>query len=157
MVDFLQIIYWAFIWIFLSYSVVVAIFDLYTRKIDNKLIGLGMIIGFTISILRCFLLGSLVPLLTGIAGFFVCFGIYFGIHLMRSGQFGAGDVKLAAVVGLFVGSLGFAESLLAVLGGFVLAMPAALYYIITGDRSFRLPFAPFLLGSCWLIFTLYSN
>lgn len=157
MTEVFQVIYWTLIWIFLIYSVLVSVLDLYTRKIDNRLIGAGLVIGLVIAISRCFLLGNPVPLLTGLAGFLACFGIYFLIHLIRSGQFGAGDVKLAAVVGLFVGSLGFAESLLAVLGGFVFALPAALYYLLRGDKSFRLPFAPFLLSSCWLVFLLYSN
>jgi leader peptidase (prepilin peptidase)/N-methyltransferase len=157
MPEVFQIFYWILVWAFLIYSVLVSVFDLRTRRIDNRFIGAGLIIGFSLAISRCVLLGTVVPLLSALAGFLVCFGIYFLIHLLRSEQFGAGDVKLAAVVGLFVGSLGFAESIIAVLGGFVFALPAAIYYLFTGDRTFKLPFAPFLLGSCWLVFTLYSN
>lgn len=153
----LQGLYWFLVSAFFIYSVLVSIFDLRTRKIDNRFIGAGLIIGFAMALSRCILLGTAWPMLSAVAGFLACFGIYFVIHLFRSGQFGAGDVKLAAVVGLFVGSLGLAESIISVLGGFVLALPAAIYYLVAGDRSFKLPFAPFLLGSCWLVFALYSS
>jgi leader peptidase (prepilin peptidase)/N-methyltransferase len=153
---FIQGVYWVVVSIFLIYSVLVSIFDLKTRKIDNRLIGVGLVLGLAMAISRSLFVGSLWPVLSAIAGFLACFGVYFLIHLIRSDQFGAGDVKLAAVVGLFIGALGFAESLIAILGAFVLALPAAIYYLSKGGANFRLPFAPFLLSSCWLVFSLYN-
>ena len=157
MTEFFQGIYWLLVCAFFFYSTAVALFDLKTRRIENRLIGVGLVIGLSAALCRSLILGSTLPVLSAIGGMLICFGIYFLIHLVRNNQFGAGDVKLATVVGAFIGSLGLAESILAVLGGFVLALPAAVFFILRGNPAFRLPFAPFLLGSCWLVFVLYNT
>jgi leader peptidase (prepilin peptidase) / N-methyltransferase len=77
-------------------------------------------------------------------------GALFALYLLLSlpGGMGMGDVKLAALVGLFAGWLGFEAWLLAALGGFVLGGGAAALLIATrrGSRGTRIPFGPWMLA-----------
>lgn len=72
-------------------------FDIRFRRIPNQLIVLGILIGILINAL-----GSTPGRFSfGLYGFMVGFGIMLVPHLF--GWLGAGDVKLFAVVGLFLG------------------------------------------------------
>jgi prepilin peptidase CpaA len=74
-----------------------AIWDLRLRRIPNWLSLAGIICGIA---LNSFLYG-LAGLKQSLGGMALAFGVYFLLYLMRA--MGAGDVKLMAAVGAFVG------------------------------------------------------
>ena len=82
------------------------------------------------------------------------------ILLLKKDGFGYGDMKLMAMVGLF---LGWQSMFLAFLFAFVSASPVALFLMIKGNRGAYIPFAPFLcigtLAALWFgqaIFDWYA-
>lgn len=91
--------------------------DFTTGKVSNKLIIVGLLIGFSLQIIRggkenigYFLIGALVPVLLLIVVFMI-------------GGIGAGDIKLFSVVGMFLGPQGvFSCIIIAFLIGAILSL-----------------------------------
>ncbi len=75
------------------------------------------------------------------------FGGYFMLAVIVPGGMGFGDVKLAGVLGLYLGWLGWTELAVGAFSGFLLGGLAGLALIVTGraDRKTHLPFGPFML------------
>jgi leader peptidase (prepilin peptidase)/N-methyltransferase len=65
---------------------------------------------------------------------------------------GGGDVKLAGVLGLFLGWLGWPELGVGAIGGFLLGGLFGVILLLTGRarRGTAVPFGPWLLAGAWL-------
>jgi leader peptidase (prepilin peptidase)/N-methyltransferase len=76
------------------------------------------------------------------------FAAYFALALVQPGGMGFGDVKLAGLLGLHLGWLGWAELLVGALAGFVLggAVGVALLLTRRATRRSAIPFGPFMLA-----------
>jgi leader peptidase (prepilin peptidase)/N-methyltransferase len=76
----------------------------------------------------------------------VAFGIFFVLHLISPRSMGFGDVKLAFVLGLSLGWLGWGEVLLGLFLGFLYGAIIGIVLIATRTRARTeaLPFGPFL-------------
>jgi prepilin peptidase CpaA len=102
--------------------VIAAYFDVKSRRIPNKLVLAGLIASFVLQIN-----------LNGFEGFkawglglLVGFGLFLPLYLLRA--MGAGDVKLMAMVGAFVGPLYvLGAALMTLVAGGVLAIAMAMY------------------------------
>ena len=77
----------------------------------------------------------------------VMFALYFGLCFAYPAGMGFGDVKLAGVLGLFVGWLGWGEWAVALFLGFLLGavFGIALMAVRRGGRKTAVPFGPFML------------
>jgi len=82
----------------------------------------------------------------GLAAGAVAFGIFFLLHLVSPRSMGFGDVKLAFVLGLSLGWLGWEEVLLGLFLGFLYGAAVGLALLALGrrERNQALPFGPFL-------------
>jgi prepilin signal peptidase PulO-like enzyme (type II secretory pathway) len=69
-------------------------------------------------------------------------------HFVAPGAIGWGDVKLAGVLGLYLGWLGASAWWLGTLAGFVLGGLYAAFLLLTrrGTRKSEIPFGPFMLA-----------
>ncbi len=78
---------------------------------------------------------------------------YLLLGLVRPGQLGGGDVKLAGLAGLVLGWLGWPAVLLGAALGFVLAALASLALLAARRITLRgaISFGPFLLGGALLV------
>lgn len=95
--------------------------DLRMRKIPNALIVAGLVLGFALSMLP-----DGVGVMEALGGFAIGFGVFLPLYAIRI--FGAGDVKLMAVVGVFLGVSGtLAAMLFGLAAGGLLALGYALY------------------------------
>lgn len=130
---------------------VIAVIDLEHRIVPNSLVAAGLIAGviyFTPGILNYFtavhplLLSSQNPV-DALSGFLLGTTIMLVIFLVSRGGMGAGDIKLMALIGLFVGLRGTA---LVLMIGFLLGAITGIFFLVTGklSRKDALPFAPFL-------------
>lgn len=72
--------------------------------------------------------------------------VFASVHFATKGGIGFGDTKLAALIGLALGSVGLGAVWLAVIAGSV----AALVWAKTSRRVGHIPYGPWLLGGCWL-------
>ena len=90
----------------------------------------------------------------GIAGALIAGGAFFLVYVIVRGKLGAGDVKMAALMGLYLGSDRIATALIA---GVVISAVYSVIMIIAGKMTMKdgLPMAPFLfLGT--IIALLYT-
>jgi leader peptidase (prepilin peptidase) / N-methyltransferase len=87
--------------------------------------------------------------LHALAGLAACAAFYGVLWLISPASIGLGDVKLAGVLGLYLGWFGARAVLAGLLGGFVLAAVAGLVLIATrrATRKTPIPFGPFMLAA----------
>jgi leader peptidase (prepilin peptidase) / N-methyltransferase len=74
-------------------------------------------------------------------------GFYAVMWFIRPDGIGLGDVKLAGVIGMLTGAVGYETALTAGLGGFLLGAVYAIGLLVTrrGTRTSEFPFGPFML------------
>nr|WP_240974494.1 A24 family peptidase [Arthrobacter sp. SF27] len=97
--------------------------------------------------------GSWVQLLGGVLGAAVMFAVYLVMALIKPGGMGMGDVKLAAVVGLYAGYLGLNAWLLVLVGAFVLNAVAIVVLVLGRvlNRKSEIPFGPSMIAATILV------
>jgi leader peptidase (prepilin peptidase)/N-methyltransferase len=78
----------------------------------------------------------------------VMFAAYLGLAMLRPADLGLGDVKLAAVVGLVTGWLGWGIAVVGAFLGFLLGGLAGVALVLArrAGRRTAIPFGPFMLA-----------
>ena len=129
--------------------------DLEKGKIPNSVILVGVIAGLYMSLIFWPLnfINSLIAFLAG--GGIMIFWAVTGKLLFKKESLGAGDIKLVAMAGIF---LGLQNTLLALFLSFLSATIAGISMILLKKARInsRLPFAPFLTSGA-LISLMYGN
>jgi leader peptidase (prepilin peptidase)/N-methyltransferase len=91
------------------------------------------------------LLGAEVDLLRAALGFLALGGGFLLVALIAPGQFGMGDVKLGALIGLVLGASGLALPLVAAGSGILLGGLFGVLALLSGQgRKTKVPYGPFL-------------
>ncbi len=148
------------LWFMFSLLLTISLIDLEHQKIPNRLVGLGLA-AVLIFRLGGTLFSITAPLLFTLAWPEALWGLLAGggamlvIFLVSRGGMGGGDVKLAALLGFWLGLQGVIITLIL---GFVSGALVGVMLILLGLRRRRdpLPFAPFLsLGA--LITSFFGN
>ncbi|HWI54136.1 MAG TPA: prepilin peptidase [Desulfobacteria bacterium] len=133
--------------ILVSIMIVAAFIDITHKIIPNKLVLFGLAVGIPLGLFR-FDAGPIFIL----AGFAAGFIPMFLIAVISGGQMGFGDVKLAGVMGVFLGWKGVLVAIL--LAFFAGAVYGLFLMIVLGrGRKTAVPFGPFLAFSsviCYL-------
>ena len=88
----------------------------------------------------------------GVLGGIAALALLMAIHLVSPRGMGMGDVKLAGVLGLFLGFLSIGRVFLGLFLGFLLGSVIGIVLIATGVRTRKqhIPFGPFLAGGALL-------
>jgi leader peptidase (prepilin peptidase)/N-methyltransferase len=138
---------------FIKYAVLVSMLilitfvDLERQEIPDEVILFGLIVGLIFN-----LFDIKANMLPGIIGFVLGGGIFLLIAILTNGAMGGGDIKLMAVLGLF---LGWKFILLISLIAFVIGAVASLVLIaakIKGTKDY-IPFGPFIaIAAMFVIF-----
>lgn len=124
-----------------------AVIDIKTRLVPNKL----LLVAGAVTIIWLFFTGSVV---SGLLGGWVGFSLFGVIYLLSRGKVGAGDVKLAGLVGLMAGfPLVLLALLLALLTGSMVI--GALLAFKRVKTTGSIPYAPFLCSGG--IITLWAG
>jgi leader peptidase (prepilin peptidase)/N-methyltransferase len=133
-------------------SVVLSAVDLELKRLPNRIVLPGYVVGAVLLGSSSALTGDLVALGTGALGCVVSFAFYLTLALLRSGGMGMGDVKLAGVLGLFLGWLGPEALLVGVFAAFLSGGLLGLLVLATGrgGRRTALPFGPFMFLGAWI-------
>jgi leader peptidase (prepilin peptidase)/N-methyltransferase len=97
--------------------------------------------------------GTWLRFLAGLLGAAALFAVYLVLALIKTGALGMGDVKLAAVIGLYAGYLGFRAWLFVLLGAFIINALAILALLLRrGARpAATIPFGPSMLAAALLL------
>ncbi|GAB6156875.1 A24 family peptidase [Desulfotomaculum varum] len=140
--------YWGLSWqaaamlVFFSLLLVVAVIDLQHQIIPDGILLAGALLGIPFLYLQ-----GPALLKDGMAGLLAAGILMLAIALLARGGMGGGDIKLAAVMGLF---LGLKQVAVALLIAFLLGGTTGLILLATGRKGRKdpIPFGPFLaLGS----------
>jgi leader peptidase (prepilin peptidase) / N-methyltransferase len=95
--------------------------------------------------------GDWVALARALAGAGILVAFYLLLALIKPGGMGLGDVKLAGVLGLFLGQLGWAELAVGTFAAFFLGGIAGLVLILAkrAKRASAIPFGPWMFAGAW--------
>jgi leader peptidase (prepilin peptidase)/N-methyltransferase len=126
--------------------VVLSVIDLELYILPNRIVyplGFAMVVLLTIAAVGD---DDFDAIVRGLVAGVVAFAIFFALHLISPRSMGFGDVKLAFVLGLSLGWLGWGYVLLGLFLGFFYGAVIGLVLIATRVRakSQALPFGPFL-------------
>ena len=118
--------------------------DVRKKKIPNRLLRMLLCSGTLCLLLESGMYRDWTRILESVAGLMTGGGICLCCHVLSRGGIGAGDVKLFAVVGFYLGRTRVLQ--MAVISVF-LAAGACIVLLVSGkaDRTTRLPYAPFIL------------
>lgn len=137
---------------FAAISLALALIDIDTRRLPNAIVVPGLIAAAVLLSAASILSGDFAALATAVAGALGLGLLYLALALAYPGGMGFGDVKLAAVIGLFLGYLGWSALAVGALAGFILGGAYGVLLLATGKatRKTGMPFGPWMLGGAWL-------
>lgn len=139
---------WAWIALCCIFFILVAIIDIRRKQVLNIMVYPGM----AAAIIRILVTPLLNPAAYFAGGLFG-FGLFLLAAILRPGELGGGDVKLAALIGLVVGFPGVIWALgLGILAG---GLVSAILILILKNKKTIIPYAPFL--SAGAIVALFYN
>ena len=130
--------------VFLGVMLALALTDVHHKLIPNSVVYPSLVV-FAITVVLGAALGEGLDPIWALVGFASFGGALFVIALLKPGGMGMGDVKLAALIGMVLGSLGLryvaVAAGVAVLAGGVGGIVALLAGL---SRKATLPFGPYL-------------
>jgi leader peptidase (prepilin peptidase)/N-methyltransferase len=129
---------------FLGLMVVLAVIDIRHRIIPNRLVYPALL-AFATYIVVVGLLGGGLYAIRAAIGMLAYGGALLVVAFISPRGMGMGDVKLAALIGLVLGSLGLRYVIVAAAAGILLGGVGAIVALIAGaSRKNAIPFGPFL-------------
>jgi leader peptidase (prepilin peptidase)/N-methyltransferase len=137
---------------FAAISVALALIDLDTQTLPNTIVLPAYLVGGALLGAAGLLTGDVGALAGAGLGAVALFALYLVAALVRPGGMGFGDVKLAGVVGLFLGFLGLPQLLVGAFAAFLLGGLFSLGLLVTrkAQRGSGIPFGPWMLGGAWV-------
>lgn len=132
--------------VFLGLMPALSLIDARHRILPNRLIYPSLV-AFPVTIVAGDLAGGGVDLVTAAIGLLAYGGGFLVVALVSPRGMGMGDVKLAALIGLVLGSLGLSYVGVAAGVGILLGGLGSLVALLVGaSRKTAIPFGPFLAG-----------
>ncbi|MDQ1203822.1 A24 family peptidase [Microbacterium sp. SORGH_AS_0862] len=137
-------------------SVVLAVIDLRTHRLPNALVLPAYPFLLAALALASFARADLVAFLQAVAGGAIAFVFYFLLRLVQPRGMGGGDVKLAGLLGIALGYLGWDALLLGLFAGFLLGGLFSVGLLLSrrAGRRTRIPFGPWMLLGAWVVIGL---
>nr|WP_239522708.1 prepilin peptidase [Geodermatophilus sabuli] len=129
-------------------GVLLGIVDLQHRLLPDRVVLPALGAGAALLLVAAAAEGAWPALLRAALGSVVLFAAFLALALISPGGLGMGDVKLAALLGLYLGWLGWGAVLLGAVAGFVVQAVVALGLLAFRRIGLRgeLPFGPALLA-----------
>jgi len=133
-------------------SIALALIDLDTHTLPNIIVLPAYPVGVLLLVVATIASGEWGDLLRASIGAAALFAFYLVLVLVYPGGMGLGDVKLAGVLGLFLGYLGWPALIVGAFAAFVLGGLYAIVLLITRRvaRTGGIPFGPWLLAGAWV-------
>jgi leader peptidase (prepilin peptidase)/N-methyltransferase len=133
-------------------SIALAIIDIDAHRLPNALVLPSYAVGGILLGAAALLNGDLIALARLAAGAGALFALYLVLALISPRGMGLGDVKLAGVLGLYLGFLGWGELFVGAAAGFVLGglFAVALIALRRAGRGSGIPFGPWMLAGAWV-------
>jgi len=133
-------------------SVALALIDIDVHRLPNAIVFPAFVVGAVLLTAASVVAGDGEALLRAGVGVAVLGGAYLALALAVPGGMGMGDVKLAAVLGLYLGWLGWAELAVGSISAFLLggAFGVVLLLARRARRGTSVPFGPWMLIGGWI-------
>ncbi|MCW2695373.1 MAG: Peptidase prepilin type [Modestobacter sp.] len=137
----------AWLWA-VAIGVPLAAVDLREHRLPNRLLAIGAAGGAALLLVAAAVDGAWPALVRAGLAALVAFAVLLGMALLAPAGLGMGDVKLAGLLGLSLGWLGWPVLLLGLLLGFVAQALVGVVLLLTrrAGRRTELAFGPALLG-----------
>lgn len=136
---------------FVSISIALTLIDLDTRRLPNAIVLPSYVVASVLFTLACLLGAEWSALLRAVIGGTALFAFYFLLRVIRPGGMGGGDVKLAGVVGIYLGWLGWGPLVVGAFAAFVLGGIFGAVLLVTrrASRKSAIPFGPWMIAGAW--------
>jgi leader peptidase (prepilin peptidase)/N-methyltransferase len=133
-------------------SVALALIDLDTHRLPNKIVLPAYIVGGALLGAAALVAGEYPRLIGAGVGLAAMWLAYFLMAVLYPGGMGFGDVKLAGVLGLFLGWLGWGPLIVGSFSAFLIGGLFAVVLLATRrvTRKGGIPFGPWMLVGAWL-------
>ena len=133
-------------------SVSLAMIDLDTHTLPNRIVLPAYPVATVLLAAAALMAGEPGRILGALVGGAALFGVYLLLALAYPAGMGLGDVKLAGVLGLYLGWLGWGELAVGGFAAFLLGGFFALALVIArkANRKSGIPFGPWMLAGAWL-------
>ena len=137
---------------FAAVSVALTLIDLDTKRLPDAIVLPSYIVGVVLLGGSSVLSGDYSALATAAIGMAGMFALYLIMAVAYPGGMGFGDVKLAGVIGLFLGFLGWGPLTIGLFSAFLLGGAFSLVLVATkrAGRKSGIPFGPWMLAGAWV-------
>lgn len=133
-------------------SIALALIDVAIHRLPNAIVLPSILVAGVLFITAAALSAQWDALLGAIVGMAALYAFYFVLRLIRPGGMGGGDVKLAGLLGIYLGWLGWGALAVGTLAAFVLGGIFGVALLLTrraGPRT-AIPFGPWMLAGAWI-------
>jgi leader peptidase (prepilin peptidase)/N-methyltransferase len=129
-------------------SLVLALIDLDVRRLPNPIVLPSYVVGAALLALPAVLDADWTSAGRALLAMAALFAVFFAIAATYRGGMGLGDVKLAGVLGLYLGWLGWSSVVIGAFSGFLFGglVGVALLVARRASRRTAIPFGPFMLA-----------
>lgn len=137
---------------FAAISIALTLIDLDTRRLPNAIVLPSYLVGGILFTLAAALGDEWPALLRAAVGMAALYIFYFVIRLIRPDGMGGGDVKLAGVVGMYLGWLGWGTLAVGAFAAFLLGgiFGIVLLALRRARRKSAIPFGPWMIAGAWV-------
>ena len=137
---------------FAAISVALTGIDLDVHKLPNSIVLPAYFVVGALLVAASAIYGDYSQLPRAAVGGAALFAAYFVMALVYPGGMGFGDVKLAGVIGMFLGFLGWGTLIVGAFSAFLLGgiFGVALLIGRKANRKSGIPFGPWMLAGAWL-------
>jgi leader peptidase (prepilin peptidase)/N-methyltransferase len=141
----------ALLW-FAGIGIALAAIDLDTHRLPDRIVLPSYAVLAALLGTAALLTGDGEGAARAAAGAGILFAFYLALALISPRGMGMGDVKLAGVIGLMLGWVGWAALAVGALAAFLLGGLAAVVLIVArrARRTTGIPFGPWMLGGAWV-------
>jgi leader peptidase (prepilin peptidase)/N-methyltransferase len=140
-------------------SVALAAIDIDLRRLPDRIVLPSIVVGIVLLALATFGAGDWGLLVRALVGGAVLFAFYFALVLAYPRGMGFGDVKLAALLGLYLGWMGWDALIVGAFAAFLIGGVFAIVLVLVkrANGKTAIPFGPWMLLGAWVGIFLGSD
>ena len=133
-------------------SIALTMIDLELKRLPNAIVLPSYPVATALLTLAALAEGEPGRLLGAAIGGAALYVFYFLLILVKPGAMGFGDVKLAGVLGMYLGWFGWQHAVVGAFLGFLLGGVVGIVLMVLGraGRKTQIPFGPYMIVGAWL-------
>jgi leader peptidase (prepilin peptidase)/N-methyltransferase len=145
------LLFLAYAW-FAAVSIALTAIDLDTRRLPDAVVLPSLAVLALLLAGAALVDGEILALARAAVGAASLYAFYLVLRIVRPGGMGGGDVKLAAVIGLVLGWLGWGPLVVGAFSAFVVGGLFGVALLLRGGATRRtaIPFGPWMLLGAWI-------